>query len=481
MYRILKTSFVILLYFLASTVAGQTTTPGTGMLLDDDDYARVPLKARNIGFWDPLSAMSEVSLKRYVPPVGNQGYYGTCVGWSTAYYGRTILHAATHGLTTHDAIDGYAFSPAFTYHLSAADGDEDCSSGAYIQKALQSLVETGGALRNLHSVDCAEDISDHLRGAASDYLIKDFNRLFAQNEATATKINSVKRALANSYPVIIGFMVEQSLFDTQDVYIPDGQGTQGGHAMCVIGFDDNRYGGAFEVVNSWGTSWGNEGFAWIRYDDFAEYARYAYEMIPHPAPQRQKHLKASVRLELNDGSTMAVAHEGNTFSRSVLGWQQVVVADSVQSIGDYQTTATYPAGTRYRMHVDVDRPAYVYVLGADSDNRHGALFPHEDGISPYLYQESSVHVPSTRHWFQLHGNVDSDYSIVLFSEDQINIADIIQQLDEMDGPLLDKLYLLFNNQLVAKDDVSLSANEMAFEASYQSGRLVMVLLDIKRH
>jgi len=46
-----------------------------------------------------------------------------------------------------------------------------------------------------------------------------------------------------------------------------------GHAMCIVGFDDTKFGGAFEIVNSWGDNWANSGFIWIRYDDL-------YKMSP---------------------------------------------------------------------------------------------------------------------------------------------------------------------------------------------------------
>ena len=48
---------------------------------------------------------------------------------------------------------------------------------------------------------------------------------------------------------------------------------QGCHALCIIGYDDNRFGGAFEIVNSWSSDWGNSGYLWIRYRDF-------YKMYP---------------------------------------------------------------------------------------------------------------------------------------------------------------------------------------------------------
>ncbi len=49
--------------------------------------------------------------------------------------------------------------------------------------------------------------------------------------------------------------------------------------MCVIGFDDNKGGGAFEVMNSWGEDWGNNGFFWITYDDFTKHVNDCYALI----------------------------------------------------------------------------------------------------------------------------------------------------------------------------------------------------------
>ena len=43
-----------------------------------------------------------------------------------------------------------------------------------------------------------------------------------------------------------------------------------GHAVVVVGFDDDRFGGAFRVLNSWGPGWGDQGFFWLPYDTFRE-------------------------------------------------------------------------------------------------------------------------------------------------------------------------------------------------------------------
>jgi hypothetical protein len=48
---------------------------------------------------------------------------------------------------------------------------------------------------------------------------------------------------------------------------------EGSHSVCIIGYDDDKFGGAFEIVNSWGTEWANDGYLWIKYKDL-------YKMYP---------------------------------------------------------------------------------------------------------------------------------------------------------------------------------------------------------
>src|SRR6185436_7127394 len=56
----------------------------------------------------------------------------------------------------------------------------------------------------------------------------------------------------------------------------------GGHAMCVIGYDDYKFGseGGFQLMNSWTSKWGKNGLAWVRYSDFKHFAREAYAVYP---------------------------------------------------------------------------------------------------------------------------------------------------------------------------------------------------------
>ncbi len=478
----MKNFLLFIAFIIVTNLSYSQDFPKTGLLFDDDAYSATPLKARNVSFQSVVSEEPKASLKQYVPAIKTQGQYGTCVGWSSAYYGRTILNARIKGLNSTNDILNNTFSPVFTYLNANVENDYNCQGGAYINKALETMVEKGVPLFKDYDVMCDSYIPSDVWSKAEKNKIKDYSRLFSGDEASDVKLESVKRSLINGNPVIIGFQIEDSFYTAKNVFEPDNLGTKGGHAMCVIGYDDDKYGGAFEIVNSWGNRWGNNGFIWVRYADFVNYTKYAYEMIPAKKTIKAKSVLAGeLTMKLYDGSEMGIKKGSGKYKKSILGWQTVEVEEDVQSIGDYETTKIHEENTRYRMYAKVNKPAYVYVLAADSDQRNGMLFPHKEGISPYIsYENTEVLIPREKSWFKLQGDVASDYTVVIFSEKKIDVSKVKDQLDDLKGDLVDKLYVIFKDELIDRDNVKLDANKMAFEAKYAKGSMALMVLDIKR-
>ena len=96
-----------------------------------------------------------------------------------------------------------------------------------------------------------------------------------------------KRVLAGSggrrpMPVVVGTLVFDSWLRSPEtrrtgkITMPlPGEPTEGGHAWCIVGYQDEASvpgGGYFIVRNSWGTGWGDRGFAYASND----YARDAF-------------------------------------------------------------------------------------------------------------------------------------------------------------------------------------------------------------
>lgn len=477
---------LLVLFLLTSSFVFGQNQRSTGLLFDDAAYEKTPLKARNVAFQDVVTEVTSTSLKQFVPEVKDQGGYGTCVGWSSAYYGRTILESRMANESNQTTITKNAFSPVFTYLHANVENDYNCQGGAFIAKALGAMSEKGVPYYADYDVMCGTIIPEDLFSKAEDFKIKDFTRLFDSDESDEVKIDGVKKSLLNGNPVIIGFKVENSFFSSKNVYEPDNLGTEGGHAMCVVSYDDDKYGGSFEIVNSWGPTWGNDGFMWIRYADFSKYTRYAFEMIPETSRPKEKMILAGeLELKLKDDSTMNVSKGSGDYTSSVFGFQQVVVEEEAQSIGDYVTEEIYPKGTRYRMVTKVNKPSYVYVLGVDSKNPSSLLFPNEESISPFINAENAEVIipytkPNAKVFFELNQDVDSDYTIVIFSLEKIDLPLVKKQLDEMEGELLDKLYLVFKDKLIDKEKVELMEAKMGFKAEFEKGSMALMVLDIKR-
>lgn len=110
----------------------------------------------------------------------------------------------------------------------------------------------------------------------------------ARNEAAIyraegfQRVNGVaemRRALAARVPVTIGIKSYESLHRLSgpaSVYSTFTGESDGGHMVTIVGYDDTRFGGAFKVINSWGTGWGDGGFFWIPYSDMADVSLVAF-------------------------------------------------------------------------------------------------------------------------------------------------------------------------------------------------------------
>lgn len=82
------------------------------------------------------------------------------------------------------------------------------------------------------------------------------------------EITPIKEVLANEERVVVMRTdVDSSIFSYEPGEVWNYSGDYaGGHALCVVGYDDSKE--AFKVRNSWGASWGDNGYLWIGYDTF---------------------------------------------------------------------------------------------------------------------------------------------------------------------------------------------------------------------
>src|ERR1035437_103512 len=149
------------------------------------------------------------------------------------------------------------------------------------------------------------------------------------------KILPVKKALSENKPIEFGMYCCSETFcklSGNGYWNPNPNEytsmPKGGHALVVIGYDDEINGGSFEIMNSWGEAWGNQGFAWIKYFDFNVFSKYAFEMIPNPPLVVD--LNGSMNFQTLSGETMVASYNTDE--------------------NQYKMNKPYRSGTKFRFY-----------------------------------------------------------------------------------------------------------------------------------
>lgn len=223
------------------------------------------------------------SLKGYTPYVLTQNR-SNCVAYSVAST-RTMLFARDNNISGKDTITTYLFSPHWVYYRNKSTDDDDCMQGLDLEKVSNDVLNNGippmlyveyekyypwgtTELCNFYPNSYSED-----KELAVKFKVDDVFRL--QN------LEDIKLAISNGMPCVVGMLVPPSFKAVTNKMKWSASPTDTyddayGHAMVIVGYDDYKFGGAVELMNSWGTEWGNEGYIWIPYDDFLKYTLGAY-------------------------------------------------------------------------------------------------------------------------------------------------------------------------------------------------------------
>jgi len=331
----------------------------------------------NVEIFEPLAdnvknpIPERVSLQDFAPERKNQGQQGSCVGWASAYAARSIMHAREHQVDPRQA----QFSPAFLYNQIKLNSQ---CQGAYIHTAMDKMLKGGVAPLNefgYNDQTCQTQIPDDVWKSAYNYRIKGFQRFTDSKDQQHVDMLAIKQNLAQGAPVVIGMMVGGTFMQDmqgQDKWNPTQRDLSmpgfGGHAMCVIGYDDYKFGnsmGGFQIMNSWGPEWGRNGLAWVSYQDFDHFTREAYGLYPMGEGLDAKPSVFDVRFGLVD----------NTRKQNI----------PLNHLGGrtFRTASPVSKGTKFKIEVTNNAECYVYVFGEETDGSSYVLFPYTPKHSPY--------------------------------------------------------------------------------------------------
>lgn len=396
------------------TDAGGGKGGGKGCTLDTSVYKQVKIYPVLADEPDKNGVPRKVSLLSYCPKRGNQGAQSSCVGWASAYAGRTILQSVATGSDPNQT----EFSPAYVYNQIKAGG---CDMGSYPRDAMETMKRQGVLTLDKFPYDagtCNHTPDPKDKQTAANFRIEGYNRLCGDNDFSIN-LEAVKQNLAQKGPVLIGMMVGESFSalkqklwkptsadkrNIASVKAGGSPGDLGGHAMCVIGYDDDAK--TVEIMNSWGEKWGEKGICSVKYDDFLTFAREAYGFYPPrgQSPTVKGHaFQVSLGLRENKTKNYFPLRPGNGYT--------------------LQTSAK--TGTKFKLVVDNQTPCYIYVIGQETDGSSYVLFPYTPKHSAYCGTVGRRLVPK-------------DHSLLLDNIGKQDVFSVILSAVELDIEALNK-------------------------------------------
>jgi len=217
---------------------------------------------------------NRVDLRPYFPPVWDQQELGAC----TAHAAAALIGYFEKKASGRTADVSRLFIYKTTRDLTGATGD----SGAYLRTTMEALAVFGAPPETYWPYDGKPAASNQRLNIEPSGFCYAFARNFASamyfrlDPASATPeqvLANVRSHLAAGFPSMFGFPAYDEYMnagsDGKVAYPGTSSQLNGGHANAAVGYDDHLTigpdTGALLVRNSWGTSWGMQGYAWLSY------------------------------------------------------------------------------------------------------------------------------------------------------------------------------------------------------------------------
>ena len=270
---------ILVLLFIPIYISVQSQ----GIAFDKEKYNS--MKEYNFDDLGFIDLPKSYSLREYAPipetQVGN-----SCVGFSVAYSAMSIQFNKELGITSDGFKRFFSFDPYFIYsNISNNFFNSRCKKPTIMENALYVL-KYYGCKRFFVApfLDCKNKAKSESFPFARPFKIRSFYAIkdIEDKEGLITKL---KKIVNNGRVPVVGIITDNSIYNVNEkgFWKPTKNDIhQFGHALSIIGYNDNKYGGCFELMNSWGADYGDNGFMWIKYEDLASITDEAYVIETYP-------------------------------------------------------------------------------------------------------------------------------------------------------------------------------------------------------
>jgi C1A family cysteine protease len=213
-------------------------------------------------------------IRQYCSPVEDQGTLGSC----TAQAGVGMVEYFERKAFGKHIDASRLFLYKVTRNILRLRGD----TGAYLRSTMGALTLFGVPPEEFWEYNISQfdrEPPAFCYAFAGNYQAIRYVRLDKPGITKEALLHSVKDNLSKGIPSMFGFTVYESIEQASaNGNIPFPCSTErvlGGHAVMAVGYDDNlkiknntcgeETKGAIIIRNSWGTSWGNQGYGYLPY------------------------------------------------------------------------------------------------------------------------------------------------------------------------------------------------------------------------
>ena len=244
------------------------------------------------------------SLEDFTPSALYQDNHQMCLSYALSTI-RTIIYAYDSNITNIDTINQNRFSPFFIYYMAhgsknryidpKSGKNRKCQKPLLLDEAI-NIIEKYGIPKSSnveypyyypYTEDrlCSCYPSTDSLGLKEDlyqsYLYRLESKSIDENQSGNDFVNTIKWELSEGNPCLLAASIPEKWthnkkglknYGRERVSLR-GKKKGSGHAMVIIGYDDSKFGGAFEIMNSWSSNWGVDGKSWIKYSEFRRFRK----------------------------------------------------------------------------------------------------------------------------------------------------------------------------------------------------------------
>jgi hypothetical protein len=216
------------------------------------------------------SLPAAVDLSRYAEKVGDQGSVNSCATWAIGYammgwFARSQGHA------------GAPYAPMYVY--SQVNGGRDAGSSPVdvLEVVRTQGIDTAAHYAQKHTrstLDWRHQPSAAERAGAAANKITGWVTLYNTYRAPGSlAVTALKRTLASGRPVALGITVYSGFMNAYgpgSVVSSSGRlgAPLGYHEVLALGYDSR----GVRIENSWGTGWGDRGYAILDWNYIAQHS-----------------------------------------------------------------------------------------------------------------------------------------------------------------------------------------------------------------